>query len=55
MAKMSKIGGLSYAEMLGAILKAAEDRLGLPAPAQKIVEAPNGASARRPVSQSQLQ
>jgi D-alanine-D-alanine ligase len=31
MAKMSKIAGISYSEMLEAILKAAEDRLGLQA------------------------
>ncbi|MBN2138497.1 MAG: methyltransferase domain-containing protein [Sedimentisphaerales bacterium] len=35
MAKMSKIAGISYAEMLGAIIKAAEDRLGIQAPAEK--------------------
>ncbi len=35
LAKMSNIAGISYSEMLGAILRAAEDRLRIQAPAQK--------------------
>ncbi len=44
MAKMSKIAGISYSEMLEAILKAAEDRLGLQAAGAK---ATNGAPQRQ--------
>jgi len=36
----TKIAGISYADMLGAILKAAEGRFGSQPPAQKIVELP---------------
>lgn len=44
MAKMSKIAGISYSEMLEAILKAAEDRLGLQAARAKTA---NGGSQRQ--------
>jgi D-alanine-D-alanine ligase len=38
LAKMSKIAGMSYSEMLGAILQAAEERLGIRPPNEKKVE-----------------
>jgi D-alanine-D-alanine ligase len=38
LAKMAKIGGMSYTEMLGAILRAAEERLGIQTTNGKIVE-----------------
>jgi D-alanine-D-alanine ligase len=46
LAKMAKIGGLSYSEMLGAILKAAEDRFAVQSSAPRIVEVPRRSGAR---------
>jgi len=46
MAKMARIAGISYSEMLGAILKAAEDRLGLQTPAQEIAEVASASTAQ---------
>jgi D-alanine-D-alanine ligase len=44
MAKMSKIAGISYSEMLSAILRAAEDRFAVQTAAHKIVDIPRPAS-----------
>lgn len=64
LAKMSKIAGISYSEMLGAILRAAEDRLRIQAPAQKepapetaqeplrIIAEQNNHSASKPITES---
>jgi D-alanine-D-alanine ligase len=40
MAKMAKIAGISYSEMLGQVLRAAEDRFAVQAATHKIVEVP---------------
>ena len=55
MAKMAKIAGISYSEMLGAILKAAEDRLGLHAPNQRIAELPRAQASAQPTPNAQRQ
>ncbi|MBN1505487.1 MAG: methyltransferase domain-containing protein [Sedimentisphaerales bacterium] len=45
MAKMAKIAGISYTEMLGAVLRAAEDRFAAQAAAHRIVEVSRPAAA----------
>ncbi len=50
MAKMAKIAGISYAEMLGAIMRAAEERFAVRTPAQKIVDVARLSEAQ-PVAQ----
>jgi hypothetical protein len=44
LAKMSKIAGLSYSQMLGEILRAAEERLSAATPTEK--DSTNGSSGR---------
>jgi D-alanine-D-alanine ligase len=44
LAKMSKIAGLSYSQMLGEILRAAEERLSAPTPTDK--DSTNGSPGR---------
>ena len=57
MAKMAKIAGISYSEMLGMILRAAEDRFATPSSPHKVVEvpcsagAPNGVPAQQTTQQ----
>lgn len=57
MAKMAKIAGISYSEMLGMILRAAEDRFAAPSSPHKVVEvsrstaAPNGVCAQQTTQQ----
>lgn len=55
MAKMAKIAGISYSEMLGAILKAAEDRFGVQSSAQRIAEVAHSSHAPSASPQTQPQ
>jgi D-alanine-D-alanine ligase len=55
MAKMAKIAGMSYADMLGAILRAAEERFAAEAAAHKIVEVSRPAGAQNAVQPSLAQ
>jgi D-alanine-D-alanine ligase len=48
LAKMSKIAGISYSEMLGAILRAAEERLRIQIPPEKNVTAQPTTQANQP-------
>ncbi|MEZ4735962.1 MAG: methyltransferase domain-containing protein [Caldilineaceae bacterium] len=55
LAKMAKLVGLSYPQMLQQILRAAEDRLQLPEKVRVMPPAPNGHGAAKPVSGELLQ
>jgi D-alanine-D-alanine ligase len=55
MAKMAKIAGMSYSEMLGAVLRAAEDRFAVQAAVHKIIDVPRPASIQAVVQSSATQ